>query len=133
MPLFAANFTCSLLAAICPPLVVVLPNENPGKSREGAVKEANKGKTTRGGEGCEAAKDKHGGWHNIEDLGSRFGGGGGGYSHIWATRVCAAQQGMLFASLALEQGIKVTLSLLKPRVYFTLGLTLEQGRFFPES
>ena len=56
----------------------------------------------------------------------------GGYFHIWATRVCAAQQGMLFASLTLEQGIKITLSLWK-RVYFTLGLTLEQGRFFPES
>ena len=23
-----------------------------------------------------------------------------GYSHVWATRVCAAQQGMLFASLS---------------------------------
>ena len=58
--------------------------------------------------------------------------GGGGYSHMWAIRVCAAQQGMLFASLTLEQGIKITLSLWK-RVYFTLGLTLEQGRFFPET
>ena len=47
---------------------------------------------------------------------------------MWATWVCAAQQGMLFASLTLEQGIKITLSLWK-RVYFTLGLTLEQGRF----
>ena len=39
------------------------------------------------------------------------GGGGGGYSHIWAIRVCAAQQGMFFASLTLEQGIKIALSL----------------------
>ena len=41
--------------------------------------------------------------------------GGGGYSHIWATQVCAAQQGMLFASdsgtwnknhpFSLEEGI----------------------------
>ena len=35
--------------------------------------------------------------------------GGGGYSHIWPIRVCAAQQGMFFASLnrpfSLEQGI----------------------------
>ena len=58
--------------------------------------------------------------------------GGVGHSYIWATRVCAAQQGMLFASLTQELGIKITLSLWK-RVYFTLGLTLEQGRFFPES
>ena len=43
--------------------------------------------------------------------------------------VCAAQQGMLFASLTLEQAIKITLSLWK-RVYFAkLGLTLEQGQF----
>ena len=53
---------------------------------------------------------------------------GGGYSHI---QVCAAQQGMLFASLTLEQGIKKSpfLSHWK-RVYFTkLGqTTLEQGR-----
>ena len=56
---------------------------------------------------------------------------GGRYSHIWATRVCAAQQFMLFATLTLEQGIKITLSLWK-RVYFTLGLTLEQaGSIFP--
>ena len=51
-------------------------------------------------------------------------GGGGGYSHIWAIRVCAAQQGMFFASLTLEQGIKIALSLWN-RVYFTSGLTLE--------
>ena len=51
-------------------------------------------------------------------------GGGGGYSHIWAIRVCAAQQGMVFASLTLEQGIKIALSLWK-RVYFISGLTLE--------
>ena len=44
----------------------------------------------------------------------------------------AAQQGMLFASLTLEQGIKITLSLWK-KLYFTLGSTLEQGRFFPET
>ena len=42
----------------------------------------------------------------------------GGYSHIWAIRVCAAQQGMVFASLTLEQGIKITL------------FSLEQGIFF---
>ena len=45
-------------------------------------------------------------------------GGGGGYSHIWAIRVCAAQQGMVFASLTLEQGIKIAL------------FSLEQGIFF---
>ena len=56
--------------------------------------------------------------------------GGGGDSHLWATRVCVIQQGKLFAFL--EQGIKITLSLWK-WVYFTLGLTLEQGWFFPES
>ena len=50
--------------------------------------------------------------------------GGGGYSHIWAIRVCAAQQGMFFASLTLEQGIKIALSLWN-RVYFISGLTLE--------
>ena len=48
----------------------------------------------------------------------------GGYSHIWAIRVCAAQQGMFFASLTLEQGIKIALFLWN-RVYFTSGLTLE--------
>ena len=48
----------------------------------------------------------------------------GGYSHIWAIRVCAAQQGMVFASLTLEQGIKIALSLWN-RVYFISGLTLE--------
>ena len=52
------------------------------------------------------------------------GGGGGGYSHIWAIRVCAAQQGMFFGSLTLEQGIKIALSLWN-RVYFISGLTLE--------
>ena len=52
------------------------------------------------------------------------GGGGEGYSHIWAIRVCAAQQGMFFASLTLEQGIKIALSLWN-RVYFISGLTLE--------
>ena len=51
-------------------------------------------------------------------------GGGGGYSHIWAIRVFAAQQGMFFASLTLEQGIKIALSLWN-RVYFISGLTLE--------
>ena len=51
-------------------------------------------------------------------------GGGGGYSHIWAIRVSAAQQGMVFASLTLEQGIKIALSLWN-RVYFISGLTLE--------
>ena len=50
--------------------------------------------------------------------------GGEGYSHIWAIRVCAAQQGMVFASLTLEQGIKIALSLWN-RVYFISGLTLE--------
>ena len=51
--------------------------------------------------------------------------------NIWAWRVCAAQQGMLFASLSLKRGIEITLFLWK-RVYFTLDLTLEQGRLFPE-
>ena len=37
-------------------------------------------------------------------------GGRGRYFHIWAARVCATQQGMLFVSLTLEQGIKITLS-----------------------
>ena len=50
---------------------------------------------------------------------------------VGSTPVCAAQQGMCFASLTLEQGTKITLSLWK-RLYFTSGLTLEQGRFFPE-
>ena len=36
----------------------------------------------------------------------------------------AAQQGMVFASLTLEQGIKIALSLWN-RVYFVSGLTLE--------
>ena len=39
---------------------------------------------------------------------------------------------MLFGSFTQERGIKITFSL-RNRVYFTLGLTLEQGRFFPES
>lgn len=52
-------------------------------------------------------------------------------SHIWAWRICAAQQGMLFASLSLKQGIEITLFLWK-RVSFALDLTLEQGRLFPE-
>ena len=60
----------------------------------------------------------------------RPGGGGGGYSHIWAIRVCAAQQGMVFASLTLEQGIKIALSLWN-RVYFISGLTLEKCRISP--
>ena len=50
--------------------------------------------------------------------------GGGGYSHIWAIRVCAAQQGMSFASLTLEQGIKIALFLWN-RLSFISGLTLE--------
>ena len=52
------------------------------------------------------------------------GGGGGGYSHIWAVQVCAAQQGMFFTSLTLGQGIKIALSLWN-RVYFISGSTLE--------
>ena len=43
---------------------------------------------------------------------------GEGYSHIWATWVCAAQQGMLFASLTLEQGIKITLCLLEEGIFY---------------
>ena len=41
-----------------------------GQTGRGLRSEANKGKSTRGGEGCEAAEDKHGG-HNIayEDFG----------------------------------------------------------------
>ena len=50
--------------------------------------------------------------------------GGGGYSHIWAIRVCAAQQGMFFDSLTPEQGIKIA-PFLWNRVYFISGLTLE--------
>ena len=38
------------------------------------------------------------------------GGGGGKLTHIWAIQGCAAQQGIVFASLTLEQGIKITLS-----------------------
>ena len=39
-----------------------------GQTGRGLRREANKGKTTSGGDGCEAAKDKHGG-HNIEGFG----------------------------------------------------------------
>ena len=50
-----------------------LPHQEMDRSRTGQTgrglrREANKGKTTRGEEECEAAKDKHGG-HNIEDFG----------------------------------------------------------------
>lgn len=34
-----------------------------------------------------------------------------GYSHIWAIQGRATQQDILFLSLTLEQGIKITLSL----------------------
>ena len=44
--------------------------------------------------------------HLIPSLPPR-GGGGLGYSHIWAIWGCAAQQGMVFASLSLEQGLKI--------------------------
>ena len=43
---------------------------------------------------------------------------GGGYSHIWAIRGCAAQQGMVFASLSLEQGLQIRAFLVWNRVYF---------------
>ena len=59
-----------------------------------------------------------------DNVAPRGGGGGRGYSHIWAIRVCAAQQGMFFGSLTLEQGIKIALSLWN-RVYFISGLTLK--------
>ena len=49
-------------------------------------------------------------------------------SHIWAIRVSAAQQGMLFYPLTLEEGIEIILFLWK-RVCFTLGLTLEKVDF----
>ena len=38
-------------------------------------------------------------------------GGRGVYSHIWAIRGCAAQQGMVFASLNVEQGLQISVSL----------------------
>ena len=57
--------------------------------------------------------------------------GGRVLPYMGYTGICATQQDMLFASVTLEQGIKITLSL--EEVYFSLGLTLEQGRFFPES
>ena len=44
-------------------------------------------------------------------------GGGGGYSHMWTIRECAAQQGMVFASLSLEQGLQISVSVWN-RVYF---------------
>ena len=42
----------------------------------------------------------------------------GGYSHIWTIRGCATQQGMVFASLGLEQGLKISVSVWN-RVYFS--------------
>ena len=49
---------------------------------------------------------------------------------MWATRVCAAQQGMLFASPTLEQGIKITLSLEEGIFYFRFDSGT--GSIFPE-
>ena len=49
-----------------------------------------------------------------------------GYSHIWAIRGCAPQQGMVFAYLSLEQGLQISVSVWN-RVYFCLR-TLEHGR-----
>ena len=34
----------------------------------------------------------------------------GGYSHIWTIQGCAAQQGMVFASPSLEQGLQISVS-----------------------
>ena len=45
-------------------------------------------------------------------------GGGGGYSHIWAIQVCAAQQGMLFAHLTLEWYKNHSLSLEEGYILF---------------
>ena len=36
-------------------------------------------------------------------------GGEGGYSHIWAIQGCAAQQGIVFASLSLKQGLQISI------------------------
>ena len=51
-------------------------------------------------------------------MGSNPGEGRGGYSHVWGIRVCAAQQGMLFTPLTLEQGIKITLSHWKRGIFY---------------
>ena len=42
-------------------------------------------------------------FNNVDD---HKGPGGGGYSHIWHIRVCAAEQGMVFQVLSLKQGIE---------------------------
>ena len=34
---------------------------------------------------------------------------GGGHSHIWPIRVCAAEQGLVFKDLSLKQGIHFTI------------------------
>ena len=60
---------------------------------------------------------------------------GGGYSHIWTIRGCAAQQGMVFAFLSLEQGLQISVSVwnsvyfLPFRLWNTVGMTI----LLPES
>ena len=64
-------------------------------------------------------------FHSTNSWGGR---GGGGYSHIWTIQGFAAQQGMVFASLSLEQGLQISISVWN-RVYVFFAIpTLEHGQ-----
>ena len=58
------------------------------------------------------------------------GGGEGGNSHIWAIRECAVQQGVVFASLSLEQGPKISVSLWNRVFFLPIFPTLERSRAY---
>ena len=57
--------------------------------------------------------------------------GGRWYFHMWVKQVCVTQQDMLFASLTLEQGIKLNLHLWKMGIFYFILTAWNRVRFVP--
>ena len=57
-------------------------------------------------------------------------GRGGGDSHRCAIRGCATQQGMVFASLSLEQGLQISISVWNRVSFFSCDSGTWSGYFF---
>ena len=52
-----------------------------------------------------------------------------GHSHIWPSRVCTADQGMVFRVLSLNQGIQSHFSVLNRVSFWTGGLVKKSVKF----
>ena len=58
--------------------------------------------------------------------------GGGALPYMGAIRGCAAQQGMVFASLSLEQGIQITVSVWDRGIFY-VQFGSGTGSIFPQN